>query len=239
MKLTKSKLIALMLGLIIVISLSVFAITTQVSNVAAADTATADTTNDSNNTSSDEFVVLDSQNIVPATYNFTKLNDEECSVRISNKTTATTAVIPAFGEINGVKYRVVEIAANGFMSSTNLVNLDLYLENFAMCSPITTYSNSKEAYTYDTITMTTSNNSALNLYTYHQVDVYGSAAKRISGYSYDGSHAINCSKLNIMSADNLNLYGGYGSTTSRNAYAISASTTSYQCDSSKVHIYNR
>lgn len=125
MKITKNKLIALAFGLIFILSLIAFAIITQVSNIAFADTATVKTENASNKTNYDEFVVLDSQNIVPATYTFSKLNERECSVRIANKTTATTAVIPTFGEINGVKYRVVEIAANGFMSSTNLVRVSL------------------------------------------------------------------------------------------------------------------
>lgn len=125
MKLTKSKLVALMLGFIFIISLSIFAITTQVSNVAFADTATLETSDVTNDTSSDEFVVLDSQNIVPATYTFTKLNEKECSVRIANKATATTAVIPAYGEINNEKYKVTEIATNGFMSSTKLIRVSL------------------------------------------------------------------------------------------------------------------
>ena len=38
---------------------------------------------------------------INATYAFSQINDKECSVRITNKSVATTAVIPSSGTING------------------------------------------------------------------------------------------------------------------------------------------
>ena len=76
MKLTKVKMIALMLGFAFIVSLSIFVITTKVSNVAFADSATADTTSAADETNSEEFVVLDSQNIVPAQFTYTRLNNK-------------------------------------------------------------------------------------------------------------------------------------------------------------------
>jgi hypothetical protein len=64
-------------------------------------------------------------NKVLASYEFVKLNDSECSVRITNKSEATTAKIPDVGEINGKEYVVTQIAANGFLSSTKLVIVKL------------------------------------------------------------------------------------------------------------------
>lgn len=68
----------------------------------------------------DEFVVTDTLNEVLATYNFTRLNDTECSVRIANKSVATRAIVPKEAVIEGVTYKVKEVAANGFMSSAKL-----------------------------------------------------------------------------------------------------------------------
>lgn len=59
-------------------------------------------------------------NEVPATYTFTRIDDNNCSVRILNKTDATKAVIPATATIDGDSYTVTEIAVNGFMSSSKL-----------------------------------------------------------------------------------------------------------------------
>lgn len=57
---------------------------------------------------------------VKAEYLFTRLNDTECGVRISNKSVATIAIIPSTTTIDGVKYTVTEITANGFASSPML-----------------------------------------------------------------------------------------------------------------------
>lgn len=62
---------------------------------------------------------------VNATYAFSQINDTECSVRITNKTEATTAKIPETGTINGKKFIVTEIAASCAMSASNLVVVDL------------------------------------------------------------------------------------------------------------------
>lgn len=74
---------------------------------------------------STEFVVTEYENDVEAVYEFIRLNDTDCSVRLTNKTEATRAIVPSRGTIDGVEYRVTEVAANGFMSSTNLVKVSL------------------------------------------------------------------------------------------------------------------
>ena len=43
---------------------------------------------------------------VLATYEFVKINESECSVRINNKADATTAYIPKMGIIEGKEYTV-------------------------------------------------------------------------------------------------------------------------------------
>lgn len=67
-----------------------------------------------------EFVVVDRSQEVDAEFSFVRLNDRECSVRLTNKADATVAVIPKETVIEGVTYKVTEIAANGFMSSPKL-----------------------------------------------------------------------------------------------------------------------
>lgn len=113
-------------------------------------------------------------------------------------------------------------------------NLDLYLENVRFCGPAMLENN--KLTTYDTISMETSNNSALNLYTFGNVYIYGPTVNRISGYTYDGSYAIKCEKLNIMSADYLYLIGGKGSSSSRNKPAVSTTNINYFCNKSNVSI---
>ena len=72
-----------------------------------------------------DFVVTDTANEVLAEYSFSVLNETECSVRITNKTTATKALIPDVAEIDGKDYKVAEIAVNGFLSATKLVRVKL------------------------------------------------------------------------------------------------------------------
>ena len=67
-----------------------------------------------------EFIVVDRSQDVQAEFAFVRLNDSECSVRIANKTEATVAVIPKETAIDGVTYKVTEIASNGFLSSPKL-----------------------------------------------------------------------------------------------------------------------
>lgn len=117
-------------------------------------------------------------------------------------------------------------------------DFDLVLENFEMVAPVMTSSDGT-ATTYDTISMTTTYNSALNLYINAQVKIYGSTAKPISGYTYDGSYAIKCSKLVLCEVDKLWLCGGYGSNSTRNSDAVSTSDITYLCDESNVKIYDR
>lgn len=61
--------------------------------------------------------------IVNATYLFIPLNETECSVSINNQDEATKAIIPSTAIIDGTKYDVTEIAANGFMASQKLIRV--------------------------------------------------------------------------------------------------------------------
>ncbi len=90
-------------------------------------------------------------------------------------------------------------------------DLDLHLENVKMIAP-----NMEGSYNdfkaLSVVSMSTTNNSALNLYAYGHVEMYGS-----SGYDQlynkpakDGNYAINCSVLNFKRAERLYLYGGDG-----------------------------
>ncbi len=76
-------------------------------------------------TSTDEFFVADYEETVLATYDFMPLSQTECSVRITNKTVATKAIVPKTAEIEGEIYTVTEVATNGFMNSTELVRVSL------------------------------------------------------------------------------------------------------------------
>lgn len=87
-----------------------------------SDEAFAETANES---SLDNVAVTDTADEVLAEYQFTAINDKECSVRISNKSEATKAVIPSNAEINGKTYKVTQVAANGFMSSAKLKRVSL------------------------------------------------------------------------------------------------------------------
>lgn len=57
---------------------------------------------------------------IDATFSYTRLNEKDCDVRITNKATATRAYIPSTVVIDGEQYKVTEVALNGFMSSPNL-----------------------------------------------------------------------------------------------------------------------
>lgn len=64
-------------------------------------------------------------NEIDATFSYTRLNETDCEVRISNPDTATKANIPAHVTIDDNQYRVTEVALNGFMSSTYLKRVTL------------------------------------------------------------------------------------------------------------------
>lgn len=120
MKLTKNKnIVAFILGIIFILCISIVGILA----FRTADLSVSAETNAeySLNASTTQFDIIDYQgNKVNATYEFIKLNATDCSVRITNKSEATTALIPSIGTIDGVDYSVTEIASNGFMSSPNL-----------------------------------------------------------------------------------------------------------------------
>ena len=126
-KIMKRKIIVALLG-ILVLSLSILLINTQ-SKILTASAVTTEAKNtddrvaDENKT--DRFIVTEYSNIVEATYSFVRLNESECSVRVTNKTLATKAIIPATTKIDGVTYKVTEVAANGFTSSTKLIKVSL------------------------------------------------------------------------------------------------------------------
>lgn len=119
MKSVKVKFVGLILGLICVISVIALSIMF-IQNNALASASTV------NNTPSDEvgetvkYFRSDSRTIVEATFNYVRLNDSECSVKIANKAEATVAIIPKKGIIDGKEYTVTEIASNGFASSPKL-----------------------------------------------------------------------------------------------------------------------
>lgn len=63
--------------------------------------------------------------VVEAEFSFIRLNENECSIKITNKNEATFAIIPEEAEIDGKKYKVTEIALNGFISCTKLERVTL------------------------------------------------------------------------------------------------------------------
>lgn len=73
----------------------------------------------------EDFVVTDTADEVLAEYQYSVINETECNVRITNKTTATKAIIPNVAEIDGKEYKVTEIAVNGFLSAAKLVRVKL------------------------------------------------------------------------------------------------------------------
>lgn len=73
----------------------------------------------------EDFVVTDTANEVLAEYLYVRTSETECRVSITNKTTATKAIIPEYAEIDGQKYAVTEVAANGFTSSAKLCRVRL------------------------------------------------------------------------------------------------------------------
>lgn len=98
-------------------------------NFRTAQTASAETSANGTvgepSTQTETFAVSSYETNVNATYEFIPLNGTDCSVRITNKTEATKAVIPQTAEIEGQKYRVTEVTANGFMSCSKLERISL------------------------------------------------------------------------------------------------------------------
>ena len=127
MKSKRVKIATLILGILILISLSALVIIYThnygFASVDASGVTFSEETDEQNKT-----VITDSRTIVYATYNFVYINDSECSVKIANKAEATVAVIPNKGVIDGKEYSVTEIAANGFASSPKLERVRLSAE---------------------------------------------------------------------------------------------------------------
>ena len=142
MKTVKNKRLFILGIILIILSLSIAGLLKIQFGTKFASANTAyDNVNQSVNKGLD---VIDYNGIkVLATYEFVKINESECSVRINNKADATTAYIPKMGIIEGKEYTVTEIAANGFLSCPNLrvVNLSNTITKignmaFANCSQL-------------------------------------------------------------------------------------------------------
>ena len=89
-------------------------------------------------------------------------------------------------------------------------DIDLHLENFIMSAPNMRMSTGGYK-ALSAITMETSNNSALRLYTYGTVKINGASGwDNMSGTGKNGNYAINCAHLIIECADNLTITGGDG-----------------------------
>ncbi|MDE7164939.1 MAG: leucine-rich repeat protein [Clostridiales bacterium] len=109
---------SILLALVMAVAVAIALLCTQVkTNKAFADEVDAEL--------SAEFSVSDEIERVDAEYEFIVLNDTECSVRITNCGDVTIALIPDYTEIDGKQYTVTEIDDNGFMSSPNLIRVDL------------------------------------------------------------------------------------------------------------------
>lgn len=96
----KKNTVAILLGIILILCISVVGVLLcRNTNL----TALAETNVDNEgNIEASQLDIIDYRgNKVYATYEFVKLNDVECSVRITNKTSATTANIPSEGIIDG------------------------------------------------------------------------------------------------------------------------------------------
>lgn len=124
MRSKKIKIVTLILGIIFLIS-SCILIILNAQNFVAASANTSDDLKTEEIDALSNVAVIDSRTIVKATFNYVKLNDTECSVKIANKSDATVANIPNKAIIDGKEYSVTEIAANGFMSSTNLKRVSI------------------------------------------------------------------------------------------------------------------
>ncbi len=82
-------------------------------------------------------------------------------------------------------------------------DFDLYLENCGIHSAMLGSTSP------NTISMSTTNKSVLNLYAYGQVFIKGnSPSQNPYGNGLNGSHAIKCSSLYIKHAEKLGIYGG-------------------------------
>lgn len=119
-KTLKNKLIICGLALVLTVclALGLFSITLPVNSAYALTEPTTGNYDD-------EFVVTDTADEVLAEYTFAVINDNECSVRLTNKTAATKAIIPDTAEIDGKEYIVTEVALNGFLSATKLIRVRL------------------------------------------------------------------------------------------------------------------
>lgn len=120
----KKNAVAIMLGIILILCISIVGV------IVCRNTdlsASADTNTDSvENINVPQFDVIDYQgNKIYATYEFVRLNENDCSVQITNKNVATVAEIPSVGYIDGKMYNVTEIAANGFASSSHLIKVKI------------------------------------------------------------------------------------------------------------------
>ena len=117
-------------------------------------------------------------------------------------------------------------------------DLDLLLENFAMCAPVLLNSSTATGTAYDAIEMKTTNDEAtLNLYAYGKVSIFGATSNVFSGYYYNGGNAIDCQKVDICvcGADSLTIYGGYGGGKGGNGAKAISGEYDICGDKSKVH----
>ncbi|MCI9504078.1 MAG: leucine-rich repeat protein [Clostridia bacterium] len=73
--------------------------------------------------SSNGFVVSGISSNVSAEFEYVRLNDNECSVRLANKASATKAIIPEDAIIDGKKYAVTQVATSSFSSAPFLVRV--------------------------------------------------------------------------------------------------------------------
>lgn len=115
----KLKVKLLVVGLLLVLCLGV-------ASFLFVNTATVFATASTEEINSSKFEIIDYQGKkVNATYIFNLLNENECSISLSNLDEATTANIPSEAKINGKKYTITEVATNGFMGAPNLIKVKL------------------------------------------------------------------------------------------------------------------
>lgn len=120
----KKNTVAILLGIILILCISVVGVLIcRNTDLSASAVTNADS---GGNVNAPQFDIIDYQgNKIYATYEFVRLNQNDCSVQITNKNVATVAEIPSVGYIDGKMYNVTEIAANGFASSTHLIKVKI------------------------------------------------------------------------------------------------------------------
>lgn len=115
MRITKRRMLGV-LGSFLLLSLC---LVLAIINLNSYKVASAEETNE------DEQFVVTTGPITYATFDFIPLNENECSVSITNKGEATTAIIPSSANIKGNIYDVTEVDTNGFKASSKLIRVKL------------------------------------------------------------------------------------------------------------------